>query len=42
MMRGVSVWDSIVSLAFVFVTTVYLSLITIILSVIYQIYYVYR
>ena len=42
MMRGVSVWDTIVSLASVFVTAVYLSLLTIILSVIYQVYYVYR
>jgi len=42
MMHRVSVWDTIVSLALVLVTAVYLSLITIILPVIYQVYYVYR
>jgi len=42
MMRGVSVWDKIVSLALAFVTAVYLSLITITLFVIYQVYYVCR
>ena len=40
MKRGLLVWGTVVSLALVFVTAVYLSLITIKLYVIYQVYYV--